>query len=51
MSIGKSHLAYEHIDSLKEINAKIEAITAMQLIDTANEILDPKNLSTLIFHA
>lgn len=50
MSIGKSHLAYEQIDTLKEINAKIEAISATQMLETANEILAPENLSTLIFH-
>jgi len=51
MSIGKSHLTDEEIDTLKEINAKVESITALQLLETANEILEPNNLSTLIFHA
>jgi predicted Zn-dependent peptidase len=51
LSIGKSHLLYEHIDTLKEVYTKIETLTASDLQEVANELLVPENLSTLIFHA
>jgi predicted Zn-dependent peptidase len=49
LSIAKSLLVFDKVDTLEEINRQIEAITAEQLIEIANEILDPNNLSTLIY--
>jgi predicted Zn-dependent peptidase len=49
MSIGKSYLVFDKVESLEEINRQIEAITEKQFLDVANEILDSKTLSTLIF--
>ncbi|MFH0866450.1 MAG: pitrilysin family protein [Bacteroidota bacterium] len=51
LSMGKSFLVYKKVDSLEDINRKIENITAMQLMEAANEIFETKKLSTLIFRA
>jgi len=48
LTLGKSYLVYNKVDDLATINKKIENISAIQLMDIANEILDPKKLSTLI---
>jgi predicted Zn-dependent peptidase len=49
ISIGKSFLVFGKVDSLEEINRKIEAISADELLETANEILDADKLSMIIF--
>jgi predicted Zn-dependent peptidase len=49
MSAGKAYLHDGRLDEPDEIRKKIEAITAEQIIETANEIFDPNKLSTLIF--
>ncbi|MFH0760444.1 MAG: pitrilysin family protein [Bacteroidota bacterium] len=48
-TLGKSILLFDKFESLESVSRKIEAITASQLLDTANEILDPGQLSMLIF--
>lgn len=50
LAIGKSLLIFNKVESLGEINRKISEITAFQLMETANQILEPGNLSTLIYH-
>lgn len=49
LALGKSLLMFDRIDSFEEIQEKIEAITASELMDVANEIFDEKNLSVLAF--
>ena len=49
LTSGKSFLVFNRIDSLETIQGKLEHITAQMLRDTANEVLDPNNLNTLIF--
>ena len=49
ITIGKSFLVYDKVDTLEEINRQIEAITAQQLLDVANEVLDSKGLTTIIY--
>lgn len=49
LSMGKSFLIFNKIDSVAQTNLKINSVTAAQLIDTANEIFDPQQLSMLIF--
>jgi predicted Zn-dependent peptidase len=49
LAIGKSLLVFGKVDSLKEITRKIEAVTANQIIEIANEILLKKELSVLKF--
>jgi predicted Zn-dependent peptidase len=49
LSIGKSILAYDKVDSIESIIDEINAIEAGELLEIANEIFDPKQLSTLIY--
>jgi predicted Zn-dependent peptidase len=49
LTSGKSYLVFNRVDSLESIQNKLERITARMLRDTANEVLDPNKLNTLIF--
>lgn len=49
LTSAKSTLVFDRVDSLDSIRNKIEQITAAMLRDTANEVLDPGRLNTLIF--
>lgn len=49
LAIGKSYLLYNRVDPLSEVFRKIEAITTDDLLEVANEILDEKRLSTLVY--
>lgn len=49
LSIGKSYLVYDKVDTLDEITAKIESITSKELMNIANEVLDKDRLSMLIY--
>jgi predicted Zn-dependent peptidase len=49
LSIGKSFLIFNKVDSLETINKKIEALTAAQLMEIANDILEEKKLSVLVY--
>jgi len=49
LSVGKSYLVYDKVDSIEEMFKKIEAITARELMDIANEVLNMDTLSTLIY--
>jgi predicted Zn-dependent peptidase len=47
LSMGKTMLVFNRIDTLEDIRKKIESVTSKQILDTANEILDPQSLSVL----
>ncbi|HSV87558.1 MAG TPA: pitrilysin family protein [Bacteroidales bacterium] len=49
LSIGKSIQLYDKVDSLEEINQRIESVTASELLEAANEIFDPAILSMLTY--
>ncbi len=49
LSVGKSFLFFNKIDGLDVINQKIEAVTALQLMDISNRLLNTDNLSVLIY--
>ena len=49
LSLGKSLLIFNKIDSIEDLCNKIDAVTASELMETANEIFDPEKLSTLIY--
>ena len=51
LSAGKSYLVFNRVDSLETIGRNLEGITASQLRDTANLVLDPKSLNLLIFES
>ena len=50
ISMSKSLLDYGRVDSLEEIFAKINSVTDSQVLDIANEMFDPKELSSMIFN-
>ncbi len=49
LTTGKSLLIFNRVDTLENIQKKLEEITAVQLRESANEILHSKNLNLLIF--
>jgi len=49
LSMSKSMLDHNRVDSLEEVFAKINGITAPQLLEIANEMFDPTQLSMLLF--
>lgn len=49
LSMGKSYLVYNKVDTLEEIFKKIESISASELMDIANEVLNKNTLSYLIY--
>jgi predicted Zn-dependent peptidase len=50
ISMTKSLLDYGRVDSLEEIFAKINVVTASQMLEIANQMFDPGQLSTLLFN-
>ena len=49
LTSGKSYLIFNRVDSLETIRENLESITSISLRDTANEVIDPGKLNTLIF--
>jgi predicted Zn-dependent peptidase len=50
ISMAKSLIDYDKIDSLDTVFKKIEAVTTTDMAQIANEMLDEKNLSVLSFY-
>lgn len=51
LAYGKSLLTFDRIDSFEEVAQHIEAITAEELQDVAQEIFNPNQLSHLIYQS
>ncbi len=49
LSMGKTYLIYNQIETLKETIKEIESVTAAQIAEVANEIFDRDKFSTLIY--
>jgi predicted Zn-dependent peptidase len=49
ISMAKSLLDYGRVDSLEEVFEKVNAVTSSALLEIANEVLDPKEISRLAF--
>jgi predicted Zn-dependent peptidase len=49
LGLAKSMLVYDRIEPLEETSSKIEKITSSELLDMANEVFNPADLSTLIY--
>lgn len=49
LSLGKSLLVFNKIDSIEDICEKIDNVTSSEILETANEIFDTTKLSTLIY--
>lgn len=50
LSMGKTYLIYNQIETLKETIKEIESVTASQIVEVANEIFNRDKFSTLIYH-
>jgi predicted Zn-dependent peptidase len=49
LSLGKSILVFDRIDTPEENCREVDALTSEKLLEIANEIFDPAKLSTLIY--
>ena len=49
LSMGKSLLVFNKIDSIEDICRRIDNVTSAELLETANDIFEPSKLSTLIY--
>ncbi len=49
LSIGKSILVYDKVDSIDLMNKEIEEIKSEEILEIANEVFDPNKLSSLIY--
>jgi predicted Zn-dependent peptidase len=49
LSMAKSYLVYDRFDDLAEIGKKIDSVTAEEIVEIANEVLDKSALSSLTF--
>jgi predicted Zn-dependent peptidase len=49
LSIAKSILLYNRIDSFEEVKEKINKISPEIILEIANEVFEPSNLSSLIY--
>jgi predicted Zn-dependent peptidase len=49
LSLGKSLLIFNKIDSIEDLCKKIDNVTSSELLETANDIFDPSKMSTLIY--
>ena len=49
LSLGKSLLVFNKIESIEDVCEKIDNVTSSEILETANEIFDRTKLSTLIF--
>ena len=49
LSLGKSLLFFNKIESIEDLCKKLDAVTASELLETANDIFEPSKMSTLIY--
>jgi predicted Zn-dependent peptidase len=49
LSLGKSLQVFDRIDTIEDICLKIDKVSSLELLETANEVLEPSLLSTLIY--
>lgn len=49
LSMGKSMLVFNHVESLEDINKKIENISNSDILEISNEIFNNNNLSMLVY--
>jgi len=49
LSLGKSLLVFDRIESIEEIFKKIDSVTSAELMETAGNIFNQSSLSTLVY--
>lgn len=50
LALGKNYMYFNHFNSLDEIIEKVNAVSAEQILEVANEILSENRLFTLIYN-
>jgi predicted Zn-dependent peptidase len=50
LTIGKSYLVYDKVDPLRIVFNKIDSITAEDLLEVANYVLNEQQMSTLVYY-
>ncbi|NVO19222.1 MAG: insulinase family protein [Bacteroidetes bacterium] len=50
VSIGKSILVFDKVDTLEDIHSRLDKVTAGEILEVANHVFDPAKLSLLIFN-
>ncbi|NVO04097.1 MAG: insulinase family protein [Bacteroidetes bacterium] len=51
LSMGKSLLVFNKVDSIEEIHSKINALKSDEILEVANEVFDKEKLSVLLFNS
>ena len=51
LTIGKTFLNHDRVDTIEQVYKKVETITAEDLMEVANEIFAPEKLSMLVYKA
>ena len=51
LAVGKGLLQRDRFEDLNELSERVEAVTAEQVLELANEVFDPRQLSTLVYQA
>jgi predicted Zn-dependent peptidase len=49
LSMGKSYLVHNKVESIEEIFARIDSLSALSLVEIANEVFNPDYFTTLIY--
>lgn len=49
LSLGKSLLLFDRVDTLDEIYKKFDSVSSQDLLEMANSVFAPENISTLIY--
>jgi predicted Zn-dependent peptidase len=49
LSIGKSYLHYNKVDTIEELNKKVELINSEDILEAANIVFSPETMSQLIY--
>ena len=49
LSIGKNHLIYDEVETIPELLAKLQTVTAGDIMETAGEMLAEERLSSLLY--
>ncbi len=50
LAIGKSYMRFNRVDTMEDVHKKIGQITAGEVLEVANIVLDPGQLSELVYH-
>ncbi|MFW6310571.1 MAG: M16 family metallopeptidase [Prolixibacteraceae bacterium] len=49
LTVGKSYLLFDRVESMRTVFEKIESITPADLLEAANEVLQPDQMSRIVY--